>query len=462
MKVKTKSQFECQNCGTQYPVWQGHCHSCQQWNSLLEISQDDAAGAFTSEGGGSRKKTKPTRIVDISQEKYHSVSSGIRDFDAVLGKGFVKGSVCLLGGEPGIGKSTGLLQVAQKMAFQGLNVLYVTGEESASQIQYRSHRVGQNPETLWVLSDSNMGAILSQMKHLNPDVVILDSIQMVHHESLSAMEGTVTQVRFCAQVFIQWIKAQGAIGILIGHITKEGNLAGPKVLEHMVDVILSLEGERNERYRLLRCFKNRYSSTQEIGVFEMKQEGLSQVDNPSAVFMDEMASSHPGSVIVPVLQGNRVFLVEIQALVVSSHYGMAKRSVVGVDSHRATLMIAALDKSAGVKLGDKDIFLNVIGGLKVSEPAADLGMVVAIISSLQDRPLRDKIGVVGEIGLTGEIRPVPLLQKRLLELSKLGFTHCMVSVKAKDLIEDSLGLKLVFVSHIHHVIEYFIGVPAYD
>ncbi|MGE4170642.1 MAG: DNA repair protein RadA [Candidatus Margulisiibacteriota bacterium] len=427
----SQSQFVCQQCGTPFPRWQGKCTDCGAWNSLVE---ETTLKIKAPVAGGHKKKAAaaPIPIDDIPQLEEERISTHLEEFDRVLGEGLVKGAAVLLGGEPGIGKSTLSLQVAQQLAARGHKVLYITGEESASQIQLRSRRLGTNTPNLLVYAEVNILNIAKTIVKERPDVFILDSIQVVFHPDIPSIAGSINQVRQCAVELIQLVKEHHLIGLFIGHVTKEGGIAGPKVLEHLVDVILYFEGERNHRFRLLRCFKNRYASTQEVGIFEMKESGLVGVSNPSELFVDESTLTNPGSMVAAVSEGSRVILVELQALVVASGYGMAKRTFLGVDANRANLMIAAMEKILNLPLSSKDIILNIVGGLKITEPALDLPMVLAIISSLHDKPISKKIGLVGEVGLTGEIRAVPNLQKRLIEFEKMGFEAAMIPQKNQD------------------------------
>jgi DNA repair protein RadA/Sms len=450
--AKLQKQFECQTCGDTYLRWQGRCESCQGWNSLIEIQTMKTSSSLSP---SSSKSTQPINLNDIKREKPVIFPTDISELDHVLGKGLVQGSVTLLGGEPGIGKSTLSLQLALHCAHKGLKVLYVSAEESPSQIHLRSQRLGPQPESVFIFSEGNMVHVLSQLDKLQPDLIILDSIQVIFHPELSSLGGTVSQVRYCANVFIEWVKKHHKIGILIGHITKEGNLAGPKVLEHMVDVILYLEGERSHTFRVLRCYKNRYATTSEIGIFNMKAEGLMPVEHPSELFLSEAALDQPGSVVSANIEGNRVFLVEMQALVVLVNYGMAKRSFVGVDPHRANLVIAVLEKMVGIKLSQRDVFLNIIGGLKASEPALDLAIALAIVSSVQDKKPVKKVAAIGEIGLTGEIRPVPGIEKRVHELKKMGFHQCYIPKNSPIKPSSQGSLELIFVTHVSDAIRHF-------
>ena len=371
----------------------------------------------------------PLNAIQLSEEE--NIPTGILELDRVLGKGLVLGSAVLLSGEPGIGKSTLALQIAQKTAQRQKTILYISGEESVNQIYLRAKRLGDSSETLLVYAQINIIDILNTIRKIKPDIVILDSIQVVYHPDIPSTIGSVNQVRQCASELIQVLKEIQACGIIVGHITKDGSVAGPKVLEHLVDCILFFEGERHQKYRILRCFKNRFASTAEIGIFEMAANGLMEVTQASELFIDQATLLSPGSMVTAVMEGSRVFLVEIQALVVDSGYGMAKRTFSGVDLTRANLMIATLEKKLKIKLATKDIFLNIIGGLKVKEPALDLGMALAIISSLYEKALEKKIGVIGEVGLTGEIRAVTNIEKRILEFEKMGFVSCIVPAQNK-------------------------------
>lgn len=428
--ARVETSFICQQCGVSHPRWQGQCQSCKAWNTLEEtvLEKEKPKPLHRKK---EKPKAAPLKLVELSETLY--LPSKISELDHVLGSGFVTGSVTLLGGEPGIGKSTLSLQLAINLAALGKRVLYITAEESESQVLLRARRLGDVPETLWVLADTNMQNCLDECHRNQADVVILDSIQTVSHHHLSAVSGSVSQVKYCAQEFITWIKENQAIGILIGHITKEGSIAGPKVLEHMVDVILYLEGERNQRYRLLRSYKNRFFHTDEIGIFQMEETGLLSVDKASELFIEGQSFKNPGTAVSAIIEGSRAFLVEVQALVVESGYGMAKRSFLGVNANRANLVIAGIEKKLGKKLFSKDVFLNIIGGLKIDEPACDLAVLMAIISSNEELAFRRKIAFIGEIGLSGEIRSVPLITKRINECEKMGFDCCFIpSVNNKN------------------------------
>lgn len=433
-------QYECQHCGAAYPKWQGQCDGCGAWNGLIEAMPGGKLSLEPSQ------RLEPLAWSDIVLTDTKRYQTGLGEFDRVLGGGLVQGSAVLLGGEPGIGKSTLAIQLAQNLSRSGQSVLYVSAEESVQQVFLRAQRVGEASDNLKLVSASDMVGILAVLREEKPDVVVLDSIQTVSHPAQQAVSGSVSQVRFCAQELVNCIKSLNMVAIVIGHVTKEGQLAGPKVLEHLVDVILYLEGEDAYQFRLLRSFKNRYASTREIGVFDMNESGLVEIKNTAALFMDMTACENPGSVISGIMDGNRVFLVEVQALVVSTGYGMAKRTCLGVDANRATVMIATLEKMMGFKMASKDVVLNVIGGMRVKEPALDLAMILAMGSSLMGLSL-GRTGVLGEVGVTGEVRAVPNLAQRLDEFEKLGFTRVIGPSLKKDL--PNLGsLRYDGVTHI--------------
>jgi len=422
---KPQTIFECSQCGAQAPVWQGRCTTCGEWNTLVEQTR-------TTPKSSSIQVDAPQRLEDIELTDDITIRSGIDELDHVLGTGFVQGSIVLLGGEPGIGKSTLSLQMAQNMGNDGHKVLYISGEESLKQIASRAKRTGSVMDKVWIVNETDLEGILQLLESHQPDFVIFDSIQVFASSDIPGGGGSVSQVRHCANKCIQWIKKNQKIGVIIGHITKDGQIAGPKVLEHMVDVILYLEGERTNRYRLLRSYKNRYYNTQEMGIFEMKPAGLCSVKEAVEVFLEDKGNEQIGSVIAPVIEGSRIFLVEVQALVVQSGYGMGKRNIVGANVHRTHLMIAALEKLLGIKCAQHDIFLTIMGGLKVDEPALDLAIVAAILSSYYNQKIPKSMAFFGEIGLTGEIRSVPQSQKRIYELSRLGFKQCVCSSQSKD------------------------------
>ena len=415
------SVFLCSECGATHPAWSGQCSSCKAWNSLNEIVQPSTSKKVSGE-------YRPvTPIADASAEHHAKpLSTKLDELDVVLGGGLMPGSAILLGGEPGIGKSTLALQVASSCSEANKKVLYITAEESPHQIKQRGERIDCHTDKVFLLSENNLAHILSTLDQEKPDIIILDSIQMVYHPALSSSDGTVQQVRYCTQQLIHWIKAHNTIAIIIGHITKEGSLAGPKVLEHLVDTILYFEGERSQQYRLLRSYKNRYGSTNDIGIFEMSSQGLINTPQPGYFFLNGHQNLQAGSIISPTIEGSRAFLVEVQALTVSSGYGMAKRNFVGMNQNRTHQLIATIEKNVSLKLSAHDIFVNVVGGFKIQETALDLATILAIITSYHNTACPDLLGVVGEVGLTGEIRPVPYIEKRIKALEKLGFTRCII------------------------------------
>ncbi len=430
-----KTAFVCSACQASAPRWAGQCTDCGAWNTLEEAMVSQSKKQMAPQHV---KHLRPLCDVEVTPDL--RFSSGLSEFDRVLGGGLVQGGVLLLGGEPGIGKSTLSLQLSLALATDK-PVLYVTAEESEKQLFLRAQRLGVIPPSLYILSESNIHVILQALHTLQPKILILDSIQVVMDPEVPSVAGSVNQVRHCASVLIQALKHMGASGVFIGHITKEGQLAGPKVLEHLVDVILYLEGERQQQYRILRCFKNRFHHTQDIGVFEMCEKGLTGIKNPSAIFMDETSMGVPGAVIVATREGSRIFLIEVQALVVDSGYGMAKRTFLGVDPNRANLMIAAMEKIAGVRLSTKDVILNIVGGFRASEPAVDLGIVYAILSSTYDIALPKGFAVYGEVGLTGEVRGAPQAGLRIQELMKMGFAGCILPQKDEDGLPENPTFK---------------------
>jgi DNA repair protein RadA/Sms len=426
--MKTKTVFVCQSCGSQSARWVGKCPNCEEWNSYVEET-----AAPRNEGASMRTQiaalsvTAPVLLkeVDIFQDKRYLTAMG--EFDRVTGGGIVPGSVTLIGGDPGIGKSTIILQAGCALARSGLKVLYISGEESVKQAKMRADRVAQAPnENFFIVNEINVETISGYIHELSPQVVIIDSIQVVHLADLSSSPGSVAQVRESAAVLTQLAKSRGIALFLIGHVTKEGMLAGPRVLEHMVDTVLYFEGERYSSYRVLRANKNRFGSTNEIGVFEMTASGLQEVLNPSEIFLSERPADSSGSVVVPIIEGTRPFLVEIQGLVSRSAFGMVRQKAQGFDVNRLGVLAAVLEKRLGLNLGDKDIFLNVVGGVKVMDPAADLGVTLAVASALLDKAVPHDTAILGEVGLLGEVRSVAQIVSRVKEAQKLGFTRCIV------------------------------------
>ena len=420
---KIKTLFFCQNCGQQSPKWLGRCPSCGEWNRFVEEEVRDTDAARPSDV---RFDGVPQSIEAITADEGERLRTGIAELDRVLGGGIVGGSAILVGGDPGIGKSTLLLQVLEKLAGRGLPVLYVSGEESARQIKLRGKRLGASSKELMILVEVELENILSRIQEVKPAAVVIDSIQTVYSPVLSSAPGSVGQVRETSARLILLAKKTGIPIFLVGHVTKDGSIAGPKVLEHMVDTVLYFEGDSGHAYRIIRGMKNRFGPTHEIGVFEMRDVGLVEVANPSAFFLAERPEGAAGSVVVPSMEGTRPILIEVQALVSSTSFGMPRRTAIGVDHNRVSLLTAVMDKICGIHLGGSDIFLNVAGGVKVDETAIDLGIVSAMASSFLDRPIAAGTVVFGEVGLTGEIRGISQTEVRVKEAARMGFTRCIV------------------------------------
>ncbi|HRY34734.1 MAG TPA: DNA repair protein RadA [Smithellaceae bacterium] len=420
---KSKTSFFCQHCGYMSPKWLGKCPSFNGWNCFAEelVSEPDSGGRAHMFFDG-----KPLPIEEISADEGERMLTGIAEIDRVLGGGIVSGSAILIGGEPGIGKSTLMLQVMKNIASGGSKVLYVSGEESAHQIKLRSNRIDAAAKDLLVLVEVSLEKILDHVKKIDPAIVVIDSIQTMYSGDLLSAPGSVGQVREASSRLILSAKKNGIPVFLIGHVTKDGSIAGPKVLEHMVDTVLYFEGDAGHAYRIIRSIKNRFGPTNEIGVFEMQDKGLREVPNPSSFFLAERPQNAPGSVVVSSLEGTRPILVEIQALVSQSNLGMPRRTAIGVDHNRVSLLVAVLDRICGLHLGGSDIFINVAGGVRVEEPAVDLGVVAAMASSFLDRPVDPKTVIVGEVGLTGEVRAVSQMETRVKEASRLGFNRCIL------------------------------------
>ena len=422
--AKAKIVFACQSCGFQSPKWLGRCPDCNQWNSLVEEREETVSHPRAELSLGSREDPAPIHAI-TSAEKGR-VLSGIGEFDRVLGGGLVGGSVILIGGDPGIGKSTLLLQAFAAISQKGLKCLYVSGEESQAQIKIRAERLGITAPNLLVLSETSLERILDQVKKLKPAVLVIDSIQTIFTSSLPSAPGSVAQVRETSGSIIVSAKKTELTTFLIGHVTKDGAIAGPRVLEHMVDTVLYFEGERGHNFRILRAVKNRFGSTNEIGVFEMKEAGLKEVTNPSEIFLMERPLQVPGSAVVCSMEGTRPILVELQALVSRSYLAVPRRTTIGVDHNRVALLVAVLEKKMGAKLFDQDIFVNVAGGVHVDEPGVDLGIVVAIASSAREEIIDAKTVFLGEVGLAGEIRGISQAESRVREVGKLGFERCIL------------------------------------
>jgi DNA repair protein RadA/Sms len=448
MAKPNKPLFVCQGCGYQTPKWLGRCPDCGQWNALVEeICEPSTRPNLASAMG------EPLRMEAISLDPQLRRRTGIAEFDRTLGGGLVPGSLVLIGGDPGIGKSTLVLQAAERLCHSGLRALYLSGEESAQQIRLRAERLSIRAEELYVLTGTCVEELFERMEVLKPDLLVVDSIQTVFTESLTSAPGSVGQVREVTARLLAWAKRTGTPVFLVGHVTKEGAIAGPKVLEHMVDTVLYFEGERAHVFRILRAVKNRYGPTNEIGVFEMKDAGLEEVGNPSRLFLEERPQGSSGSVVLPCLEGTRPVLLEIQALVGPSPLGMPRRTAIGVDHNRISLLVAVLGKRMGLEMGDQDIFVNVAGGLRVDEPAADLAIVSAMISSFLDRSVNEDLVVFGEVGLAGEIRGVNQPDLRIREAAKLGFKRCLLSRSNLECSVSSWGMELLGVDSVKGLLD---------
>jgi DNA repair protein RadA/Sms len=425
--TKTKTRYVCQECGSAQPKWMGRCPDCGEWNTLVEtvveVSRPGTPSAATRQALVGRNTPQP--LAEISADSYQRTQLPLAEFNRVLGGGLVPGALTLIGGDPGIGKSTLLLQISAGLTKEG-QVLYISGEESAQQIKLRASRLNISGDNLFILTETNVAAILEHIQQMSPQFLIVDSIQTVYMDELQSAPGSVSQVREGAARFQEVAKSRNIPVFLIGHVTKTGAIAGPRVLEHIVDTVLYLEGERYHAYRMLRCVKNRFGATNEVGIFEMSDEGLSEVTNPSQAFLAERLPNASGSAIAVTLEGTRPLLVEVQALSSTTSFGNPRRTANGVDFNRLLLLIAVLTKRVGVRLSDQDVFVNVIGGMQIDEPASDLAVAAAIASSFRNRPVAADLVCIGEVGLSGELRAVGHLETRLKEAAKLGFKRCLL------------------------------------
>ena len=420
-KGRAKAIYVCQQCGAQSLKWVGRCPDCGEWNSMVETVESRDVSSPSSVV----PRSKPQRLAEIPVEGFQRIAVPVSEFSRALGGGIVPGSMVLIAGDPGIGKSTLLLQVTALVSESLGKVLYVSGEESAPQIKSRAERLGISPDGLYLLTETDMDVIMDHIHELAPELVVVDSIQTVYVPDLTSSAGNISQVRESASRLAHLAKGEGVPVFIVGHVTKEGAIAGPRVLEHMVDTVLYLEGERFHSYRLLRCVKNRFGSTDEVGVFEMSGQGMLEVSNPSEAFLSER-SGGTGSAIAVTLEGTRPLLVEIQALTSTTSFGLPRRTANGIDFNRLLLLVAVLSKRMGMRLHDQDVFVNVVGGLRIREPAVDLSVAVAIASSVRDKPVADDLAIVGEIGLSGELRSISQAPRRLGEATRLGFKRCLL------------------------------------
>lgn len=450
--TKTKTTYFCQNCGAQSPKWVGRCPSCGEWNTFVEevIQRGDEVKTPGLIRSSSQRASKPQLVNEINIGKEHRIPIGDQELDRVLGGGLVPGSLVLFGGEPGIGKSTLMLQLAVNL--KKLKVLYVSGEESEQQIRMRAERIGMNNDSCYILTETSTQNIFKQIEQLEPQLLIIDSIQTLHSNQIESSAGSVSQIRECASEILRYAKESGTPVFLIGHITKDGSLAGPKVLEHMVDTVLQFEGDRNHVYRLLRTIKNRFGSTNELGIYEMQGNGLREVSNPSEILISNRDEPVSGVAIAATMEGMRPMLIETQALVSSAAYGTPQRSSTGFDLRRLAMLLAVLEKRCGFRLGVKDVFLNLAGGIKVEDPAIDLAVVCAVLSSSEDIPVSPKICFAAEVGLSGEIRPVSRIEQRISEAEKLGFEQIFISkYNKKGLDIRKFKIQIQMVSKIEEV-----------
>lgn len=447
--AKTKTAFFCQNCGTQYAKWVGQCGACKEWNTIVEeVLEKEEKTPWKSASKTSKKVAAPLRIKEISTEKELRLDTYDQEFNRVLGGGMVPGSLVLLGGEPGIGKSTLLLQIALKLPY---TTLYVSGEESQKQIKMRADRIHPHSETCFILTETKTQNIFRQIEAIDPDIVVIDSIQTLHSDYIESAAGSISQIRECTAELIKFAKETNTPVVLIGHITKDGSIAGPKILEHMVDTVLQFEGDRNYVYRILRALKNRFGSTAELGIYEMLGSGLREVNNPSEILISKNDEGLSGTAIASTVEGMRPLMIEIQALVSSAVYGTPQRSTTGYNAKRLNMLLAVLEKRAGFKLGAKDVFLNITGGISVDDPAIDLAVIAAILSSNSDIPIDKGICFAAEIGLAGEIRPVQRVEQRILEAEKLGFHTIYVSKNNKISLKNT-KIKVQLVARIEDVV----------
>ncbi|MBE5822358.1 MAG: DNA repair protein RadA [Clostridiales bacterium] len=448
--AKATSIFVCNQCGYESPKWLGKCPACNEWNSFYEEKILKTSNNSLSSKTG--EKTKPIKLKDVEVENGNRFKTGFEELDRVLGGGLVEGSLVLLGGDPGIGKSTLILQLCDKIEINE-KILYISGEESGTQIKLRADRLGVNGDNIIFLGETSMELIEEAIENTTPKLVIIDSIQTMFSEQISSAPGSVSQVRECTAKIMQMCKKKNITTVIIGHVTKEGAIAGPRVLEHMVDTVLYLEGERFLSYRILRGVKNRFGATNEIGVFEMREKGLEQVENPSSALISDRIGEPSGSVIIVALEGTRPILIELQALVTQTIYGMPRRTANGIDFNRLNLLMAVIEKNAGILLSNSDAYINIVGGIRLNEPAIDLGIVLSVISSFKNIPISKEVVVIGEVGLTGEIRNVNMIESRIKEAQKMGFKKCIIPYNNKQKLNEKYSIEVVGVKNINEAIK---------
>ncbi len=452
-KGKNSTGFFCQSCGYESTKWLGQCPGCREWNTFVEEPISTASLRKNGNRSGSTVRSIPAVLSEIEMKEEDRVLTGIKELDRVLGGGVVAGSLTLVGGDPGIGKSTLLLQVCLHLSLKNHKVLYISGEESLKQIKMRAGRIGTFNDNLLLLCETNLDIISETIKKYHPMAVIIDSIQTMYNENVSSAPGSVSQVRESTGVLLQLAKGLGISVFIVGHVTKEGAVAGPKVLEHMVDTVLYFEGDRHASYRILRGVKNRFGSTNEIGVFEMREEGLVEVENPSEYMLSGRPKGASGCVVACSMEGTRPLMIEIQALVCHSNFGIPRRQATGTDFNRVNLLMAVLEKRLGLQMSGCDAYVNIAGGMKIQEPAVDLGIVMAIVSSFKNRPIDEKMVVFGEVGLSGEVRSVSMAENRVQEAKKLGFTTCVLPKANADTLKEIKGIRIVGISGVQDAIE---------
>lgn len=450
-KGKEKSVFYCKECGYESAKWMGQCPGCRQWNTMSEekITVSSKGSMRASE----RKEAVLSKMSEISTAKEERIATGMKELDRVLGGGIVPGSLTLVGGDPGIGKSTILLQTCRFLGSAGHSVLYISGEESLKQIKLRAERIGEFTDEVQLLCETNLDIIEEVLKKVKPEVVIIDSIQTMYSEDVGSAPGSVSQVREATSVLMQIAKGLEISVFIVGHVTKEGTVAGPRVLEHMVDTVLYFEGDRHASYRILRGVKNRFGSTNEIGVFEMREQGLVEVENPSEFMLSGRPEGENGCIVTCSVEGTRPILIEIQALVCRTNFGIPRRQAIGTDLNRLNLLMAVLEKRLGMSMGDCDAYVNIAGGMRITEPAIDLGIVLALVSSFRNRAIGEDVMAFGEVGLSGEVRAVSQMQTRVSEAKKLGFKTCIVPASCKDSLQDVKGVNLIYVSSVTDAID---------
>ncbi len=451
--AKMKTKFICAECGYESPRWMGKCPECNQWNTMNE---EIIAPASTSKINYIPSSNRPVTLGEVTIEDEDRITTGMGELNRVLGGGVVPGSLILIGGDPGIGKSTILLQISNQLAAKGLKVLYVSGEESVKQIKLRSQRLNVYGGNLLLLAETNMPIIEKTIEELQPAILMIDSIQTMFHPEVTSAPGSVSQVREVTGRLMHMAKEKGIATFIVGHVTKQGSIAGPRVLEHMVDTVLYFEGERHNTYRVLRAVKNRFGSTNEIGIFEMHEDGLREVKNPSEMLLSGRPIGSPGTIVIPCLEGTRPVLIELQALVSTTNFGLPRRMATGIDYNRVVLLMAIMEKRLGMQLQNQDAYVNIVGGLRVDEPAVDLGVIIAIASSFRDQEIDPSLVAIGEVGLTGEVRSVQFIEKRILEAKKMGFQKCLIPRSNMKGLKVE-GITLMGVSTLSEALEFSFG-----